>query len=498
MQSALTSAWPQQRAAYPTRASKLDGFKPAIDDILRSDLNAPRKQRHTVTRIVDRLRTEFGMDDVSYPVVRAYVATRRPEISIECGRGAPGVFVPQTHLPGREAEVDFGEIGVRLRGQLTTCHLFSLRMSYSGKAVHRASATGGQEAFFEGHVHAFQILGGVPAGKIRYDNLKAAVAQVIGFSRRRVETDRWVAFRSHFDIDAFYCQPGITGAHEKGGVEGDIGRFRRNHLVPVPEVESLHELNELIDSYDQADDRRRIGHRAHTVAESFNAERQLLKPLPVETFETGLWVTPRVDRYSQITVRTNRYSVPSRLIGRQTRVLLNASDLTVYDGRTLVASHERLLTKGGSRLDLDHYLEAFVRKPGALPGATALEQARRAGTFTAAHDAWWAAACKAHGDTDGTRALIEVLLLHRHTDHRHVIAGINAALQAGALTADAVALEARKAAETGTDITTANPPPTDTPAVSSLTQRRLTHLPIDTRPPPSVTAYDQLLRRSTQ
>ncbi len=311
VQSALASAWPQQRAAYPTRASKLDGFKPAIDDILRSDLNAPRKQRHTVTRIVDRLRTEFGMDDVSYPVVRAYVAKRRPEISIECGRGAPGVFVPQTHLPGREAEVDFGEIGVRLRGQLTTCHLFSLRMSYSGKAVHRASATGGQEAFFEGHVHAFQILGGVPAGKIRYDNLKAAVAQVIGFSRQRVETDRWVAFRSHFDIDAFYCQPGITGAHEKGGVEGDIGRFRRNHLVPVPEVESLHELNELIDGYDQADDRRRIGHRAHTVAESFNAERQLLKPLPVETFETGLWVTPRVDRYSQITVRDFPPSEPT-------------------------------------------------------------------------------------------------------------------------------------------------------------------------------------------
>jgi hypothetical protein len=33
----------------------------------------------------------------------------------------------------------------------------------------------------------------VPAGRIRYDNLKAAVAQVIGFSRQRVETQRWVA-----------------------------------------------------------------------------------------------------------------------------------------------------------------------------------------------------------------------------------------------------------------------------------------------------------------
>ena len=56
------------------------------------------------------------------------------------------------------------------------------------------------------------VLGGVPAGRIRYDNLKAAVAQVIGFSRQRVEADRWVAFRSHFDVDTFYCQPGITGA----------------------------------------------------------------------------------------------------------------------------------------------------------------------------------------------------------------------------------------------------------------------------------------------
>lgn len=325
------------------------------------------------------------------------------------------------------------------------------------------------------------------------------MAQVIGFSRQRVETDRWVAFRSHFDLDAFYCQPGITGAHEKGGVEGDIGWLRRNDLVPVPEVASLRELNELIDDHDRSDDARRIGHRAHTVAESFSAERQLLKPLAVEPFETGLWLTPRVDRYAQITVRTNRYSVPSRLIGRQVRVLLNASDLTVYDGRTLVATHERLLTKGGACLDLAHYLEAFVRKPGAFPGATALEQARGAGTFTAAHDAWWAAACKAHGDTEGTRALIEVLLLHRHTEHGHVVAGITAALQAEALTADAVALEARKTVDAADDgASVVGPPSPDTTSVASLTQRRLTHLPVDTRPPPSVTAYDQLLRRSTQ
>ena len=502
VKAAAESAWPAPRAAYPERSSKLDPFKPLIEEMLVADLDAPRKQRHTATRIFSRLVEEHQMTGVSYDIVRAYIAKRRPEVRAEHGRGEPDVFIPQTHLPGREGEVDFGEIAVRLRGDLVTCHLFALRMSYSGKAVHRASATGGQEAFFEGHAHAFQALGGVPAGKIRYDNLKAAVAQVIGFSRQRVETDRWVAFRSHFDVDAFYCQPGVKGAHEKGGVEGDIGFFRRNHLVPVPEVDSIAELNELIDTYDQADDRRRIGYRLHTVGEAFAAETTLLKPLPVEPFETGLWLTPRVDRYAQVTVRSNRYSVPSRLIGRPVRVLLNASDLTVYDGRTPVAQHERLLGKGSSRLELDHYLEALTRKPGALPGATALNQARTAGTFTATHDAWWAAACKAHGDAAGTRALIEVLLLHRHLRAEHVIAGIQVALSAGAFTADAVALEARRAAD-NSPVTPPVPEPAAqedaSPAqpgrVRSLTEQRLTHLPPDTRPLPTVKPYDQLLQR---
>lgn len=67
------------------------------------------------------------------------------------------------------------------------------------------------------------------------------------------------------------------------------------------------------------------------------------------------------------------------------------------------------------------------------------------------HDAWWTQAVKIHDEWDGTRALIEVLLLGRHMPHEHVVAGLAAALRAGALTADAVALEARKAAQAETE-----------------------------------------------
>jgi hypothetical protein len=343
-------------------------------------------------------------------------------------------------------------------------------------------------------VHAFRVLGGVPAGKVRYDNLSSAVAQVLGFTRARVETQRWTAFHSHYGLEVFYCQPGLKGAHEKGGVEGEVGRFRRNHLVPVPEAATLAELNARIDQWDKQDDHRRIGARPRTVAEYFAAEQPLLKPLPDEPFETGRWSSPRVDRYSTVSVRTNRYSVPVRLIGRRVRVLLHASEVVIYDGRTEIARHERLVAKSTVRLERDHYLEGLLRKPGALPGATALEQARAAGKFTPVHDAWWEAVRKTHGDAEGTRALIEVLLLHRHMTHEHVVAGIAAALKAGALTADAVALEARKTAEVDHGPADTMPDDPQPSPVASLTARRLARLPADTRPLPSLAAYDALLQ----
>jgi nucleoside-diphosphate-sugar epimerase len=91
-------------------------------------------------------------------------------------------------------------------------------------------------------------------------------------------------------------------------------------------------------------------------------------------------------------VRCNQYSVPARFIGHRLRVKLSASAVIVYDRTTVVARHQRAVGKGAKVLDLDHYLEILHRKPGALPGATALAQARAAKKFTATHDAFWAAA----------------------------------------------------------------------------------------------------------
>ena len=261
VRQALESAIPPERKT-PVRVSRrLEEFKPAIDAMLRADLDAPRKQRHTARRVLARLVDEHQASEVSYSTVRDYVARRRPEIAIEAGRQLAAGFVPQTHAPGAEAEVDFADLWVVLRGVKTKTQLFTLRLSHSGRAMHRAFPTQAQEAFLEGHVWAFEQLGGVPTVHIRYDNLKSAVSRVL-VGRNRVESQRWTMFQSYMGFDAFYCIPGEDGAHEKGGVEGEGGRFRRTHCVPMPKVDSIAALNDLLAAADAKDDHRRIANRA--------------------------------------------------------------------------------------------------------------------------------------------------------------------------------------------------------------------------------------------
>ena len=495
VRQALASAIPPLRKTPARISPRLAPFKAAIDEMLRSDLDAPKKQRHTARRVLARLVDEHGAKDLSYSTVRDYVARRRREIAAGAGKPLEAGYVPQTHLPAAEAEVDFHDLWVILRGVKTKTALFTMRLSFSGRAAHRASLSQGQEAFLESHVYAFGRLGGVPLDQIRYDNLKPAVSRVL-FGRSRVESGRWVAFRSHYGFDAFYCQPGHEGSHEKGGVEGEGGRFRRTHCVPMPAVDSVDELNALLKQWDDADDRRRVASRAMSVGHDWAFERQLLRPLPAEPFDTALTLTPRVDRYAQVMVRCCQYSVPARFIGHRLRVKLSASAVTVYDRNTVVARHQRAAGKGVKVLDLDHYLEILLRKPGALPGATALVQARASGVFTPAHEAFWAAARKVLGDCPGTRALVEVLLLHRHLGQADVLAGVSAALAVGSVSADVVAVEARKAAQQrGAQLPSAPAPHRE--HVISFTRRRLAGLVPDDRPLPSVAAYDDLLGKAS-
>ena len=78
-------------------------------------------------------------------------------------------------------------------------------------------------------------------------------------------------------------------------MEGEGGRFRRQHLTPLPRVASLAELNARLAGIDAAEGARRIEHRAHTIGADFSFEAETLRPLPADEFDPGLSLSPRVD-----------------------------------------------------------------------------------------------------------------------------------------------------------------------------------------------------------
>jgi len=364
---------------------------------------------------------------------------------------------------------------------LTTLYMFVLRLSHSGKAVHIAYANQAQESFLDGHVRAFTALGGVPTSMIRYDNLTPAVIRVM-LGRERAQNPRFIALRSHYGYDSFFCAPGIEGAHEKGGVEGEIGRFRRRNLTPVPHVGSLAALNEALAAADAREDNRRIAARTETVGADFDRERLLLKPLPHNDFDVSVPLSCRVDAKARICVRQSYYSVPAALAGRRVEARLGAATIVVRAEGRVVAEHTRSLHKNTEDLLLDHYLEVLVRKPGALAGATALVTARASGAFTGTHQRFWDAARRELGDAAGTRALIGVLLLHRTMPSPALEAGMHAALRIGNYEADLVAVEARRAS-----LGPSTPPvPVPVPATASTAAGVR-------RAAPSLGGYDDLL-----
>jgi transposase len=476
VRQALESALPPARKRPEGRpAPKLGPYRALIDSWLEDDREAPRKQRHSGRRVWERLRDEHGVE-VSERQVRRYVRARRRAL----GDVVDELFVPLCYEPGAEAEVDWGEATVVIGGVARKVLLFLMRACFSGGCFVQAFPRETQQAFLEAHVEAFDFFGGV-FSVVRYDNLRSAVVKVLK-GRRRVEADRFVALRSHYLFESSFTRTGKEGAHEKGGVEGEVGRFRRAHLVPVPQVASLRELNERLAVACVADLRRTIRGRPETVGQALAREVDLLRTLPAEPFDAAEQASPRVDSKALVTVRQNRYSVPVSLAGLRVAARIGAREIVIlHDGRE-VARHPRLDGRFGVSAQLDHYLELLALKPGALARSLPLRQARERDAWPVSFDELWRAIEARLGPSEAARQLVEVLLLCRELSPARVELAVRGALAAGAHDGRAVAVLARHSER-------AAPEP-----LRDLDERLRT----TARPEPDLRDYDRLLDEGGQ
>ena len=453
-----------------------------VDAVLEADRRAPRKQRHTARRIWVRLSEALPAHPVAESTVRQLVRERRRALGLPGQRVGAGLL-PQEYAWGEEAQVDWYEAqadlgdGAAAGGPAAarqTLQVFAMRAMASGAAFHRAYPRATQQAFLEAHELAFAHFAGV-FRRLRYDNLGAAVKKILrGF--RREETARFVAFRSHWGFEFVFCTPGEAGAHEKGGVEGEVGFFRRNHWVPVPRAADLAALNRLLLEACRADEARVLAGRERSVGAALLAERAHLLPLAAEGFEVAEAGVATVDGLGRVRVRTNAYSAPLPP-GAAVQVKVLPATVELWHGGACVARHARSYGRHQEVLDLEHYLDVLVRKPGALAGSAPLARWRRAGRWPASYDRFWAALTERHGRQAGARAMVELLQLGRRHGYDRLAAALEAALALGCR--DPAAVRHLLAAP---DLARA---PAAALAVGPLAAYD--------RPPPALGAYDDLL-----
>ncbi len=292
---------------------------------------------------------------------------------------------------------------------------------------------------------------------------------------QREETQRFIAFRSHWGFRSEFCTVGQ--GHEKGGVEGENGFFRRNHLVPVPAVGSWEELNALLGQALREDERRTLSGRTQSIGEAMRLERQYLQPLNKEGFDLAGIHFPKIDASRCAKVLTNFYSAPVA-VGAEVQAKVYAAYVEIWQQGKRIARHERCFGRQQKVLDLEHYLDVLITKPGAFAGSTPLEQCRAQGRWPASYDGYWEELKLRQGKPQGTRAMIEVLQLGREYGTAELRHAVESALNLGCFDAGAVRLllnaartEQRKAAD-----------PVEIGPLSHYD-----------RPPPTLNHYDRLL-----
>jgi transposase len=379
--------------------SIVDPFKPVIDEILRADEEAPRKQRHTVSKIYRRLRDEHGYAG-GYGRVRQYVLLKEP-VQQE-------TFIPLDHDPGQRIECDFGHIHVDFPDGRRLPPVLITTWSYSNYPFAIALPSERTEAILHGLVEAFAFFGCVPR-EVWWDNPKTVAPQLFVGRERRLN-ERYLALSSHYAFEPLFCM--VRKPQEKPRAEGRVRHMQRDWATPVPKVQDRPELNVHLRTCCLRERERVQQGQTETIGQRFARECSNAMSLPARPFDPCITDPAKVDKYQTVRFDTNRYSTPRSAAFQTVTVKVYVEHVDVVLGRQVIATHPRCYGKNEQILDPHHYLDTLRRRPAALDHANVFRRWHLPAVFGELR----AALEKQHGPRQGAKHYIRVIyLLDEHS-----------------------------------------------------------------------------------
>lgn len=320
------------------KGSTLDKYKEFIEAKVNKGFSAKR--------IHQDLQAEYGFEG-SYSNVRRYVRKIKQE------HKKSKVYMVLTTLPGEEAQVDFGYIGLlNVNGKPKKAWIFTMVLSYSRYMYAEIVFDQTVETFLRCHKNAFRYFGGV-AQIVKLDNLKAGVA-TIDFYEPEIQKD-YASFAAHYGFLPQPCR--VYTPTDKGKVESAV-KYIKNNCFNGRKFKDVEEAREYLRSWlDDVANVRVHGTTKKVPKEVFNSEeKERLLPLPVEEFHLTKTTTLVVNSNCHITYKGNYYSVPYGYVGREVEVMEQDSFLRVFFEGKEIALHEiEKNQKGIYKTQKEHY-----------------------------------------------------------------------------------------------------------------------------------------------
>ena len=415
---------PGYRRSAPRTRSRMDAHAGFVDAILTADLDAPKKQRHTIQRIYERLVEERGFQG-GYTTVRDYVRPRRLAMK--------EVFVPLAHPPGH-AQADFGEARAIIGGVERKIHFLVVDLPQSDAIFVKAYPAETAEAFCDGHVAAFDFFGGVPLS-ILYDNTRLAVAKILGDGTRQ-RSKMFSALQSHYLFEDRFGRPGK--GNDKGKVEGMVGYARRTFMVPFPRAADFDALNAMLAAQCRARQEKTLRRSSKTIGARLSADQSAFAPPPATRFDACDRRDGRATSQALVRYKNNDYSVPARYAHQTVTVKGYVDTVVIACAGEAIARHKRSYETADFVFDPLHYLTVLERKVGALDQAAPLQGWDLPKEFAALRRLLEARLSAKNRCAAGKREYVQVLRLLETFPLASVHGAVRDALRLRALSYDAV------------------------------------------------------------
>ena len=349
-------ALPDIRKMTERPAPLRDAVEPSLLRLLEQNKALPRKQQWNAHQIWKHLLSTEGIG-IAESTVRQYIRELRNHHLEE--------FIPLAHDPGEAIQMDWGDAAVCMDGRRRSISMFCAALPHSGAIFAFVYPDKTMLSFMEGHIQAFEILGGVPRYCV-YDNLKTAVFS--GSGKHAVKNRQFARMEAHYVFQAVFCN--VESGWEKGSVENAVDIVRKFAFVPMPHVANFAELQTHVTAKClQYIQEHKIRNHPATLLQEFEADRAALLPLPGMPLDNG-FTTPALVHPDQTVRHDNiRYSVPHGLVGCQVTLRLSPFHLSIFHNGLEVHRHQRATGKEDHQYVLEHYLETLSRKPRAVEQA---------------------------------------------------------------------------------------------------------------------------------